>query len=224
VPTPAPTQGVTTNTINDWTLVQEHDVLDYVLNSPPSDLLVGNFIKITYSSTDSITGTILNIAGSTLTLRVKNVQSAGYSRTNELYSNASVSKDSIPTKNSNGQTIPANSFVWDITLNYSQSIQVNGNGSTVSATLEATPSLTATTTTWVFSPGFYDFNGQLGFTTGKSILFPVETQFQVSYNKFGTSPVIYANGSGIGSNIYAGKVRGYTLSYNVGTISVIQTL
>ena len=223
------TQGVTTNTIHDWTLVQPNDVLEYVLNSPPTDLQVGNSIRITYSATDSITGTISSIAGSTLTLTVTNVQvqPAGYSRTNQLYSNASVSSDYTTTKDSDSRTIPANSFVWDITLNYSQEYVLNATGSTVSATLQGVSTLTpnATTTSNTLPPnGFEPVNTQFGFTTGKSIFFPVETQFRVIYNKTaGSNTVRYAKGSdgSFSLNTYAGIVRGYTLSYNVGTISVI---
>jgi surface protein len=221
--------GLTTNTINDWTIIKVGDTLDYILNLTPTSLRVGTTITITYSSTDSVSGRILNIVSNTLTLSITNVSSAVYSRTNVLYQyfhndlpystiySTKTMLTSVPLR------IPFNSFVWDVKLDYTN--YYSSQGSTVNATITATsgptPFPTATTTNVFNSTGYFTNSETRGFTTGKSILFrdPLGTLFSLTYtvvsgntqNTYGTDP--------FGGARYSGIVRGYTVPYSTGTIT-----
>jgi hypothetical protein len=169
------------------------------------------------------------------------IQSSGYSRTNALYYNAPLSyNDTNGFKDSASRKIPANSFVWDLTLNYSQPYSMWGNGSNVYAILSGVGGgeQPSANTTNIATPNMFTPNttisSQVGFTTGTSLFFPSANWFQVSYIDTRGGGVSYATGdgaysypvegggtvSGSTSNPYAGLIRGYTLSYGFGTITL----
>ena len=217
----------------------------YALNSSPTNLQVGNSIKITYSATDIITGTITLITNNgqftSLTITVTNIQiqSSGYSRTNTLYYNAPLSyNDTNGFKDSASRKIPANSFVWDLTLNYDQPYSMWGNGSDVYAILSGVEGEPSANTTNIVTQNMFTYStlisSQVGFKTGTSLFFPSAKWFQVNYIDTRGGGVYYATGdgaysypvegggtvSGGTSNPYAGLIRGYTLSYGFGTITL----
>ena len=217
--------GLTTNTINDWTIIKVGDTLDYILNLTPTSLRVGTTITITYSTTDSVSGRILNIVGNTLTLSITNVSSVVYSRTNVLYnetSSPSYSSSTGPFPSKVGSPIPANSFVWFIGFNF-LSNTINTGGwtasipSTVNVSLLSGITIIATTTNFKAPLGALLNYPLLGFTSGRSVLYNGRL-FSVQYNLVSGST---NNAYGVDSvnGFWLGQVQGYTVPYSTGTIT-----
>ena len=219
-PTPVVLDVGTTTTLIDWTLYSVGDIDFFTFMATRSTYLqVGETITISYNSTDSVTGQILGIVGNVIQLQITAIQSATYSRTNILYNVATQTFSSSGAKNSGSVTIPASSFVWDVSLIYTQ---LSGSGSsTINATITgiSAPNPSATTINNVSTSSTNSLI--LGFTTGKSILFPTTSQFNLTYNKIaGPNTPNFAT-TLANPNIHSGIVRGYTLPYSVGTISMI---
>ena len=219
-PTPVVVDVGPTNTLIDWTLYSVGDIDFFTFTATRSTYLqVGETITISYNSTDSITGVILGIVGNVIQLQITAIQSASYSRTNTLYSVDTQTFSSSAAKNSGSVTIPASSFVWGLSLIYTQ---LSGSGSsTINATITgiSAPNPSATTINNVSTSTTNSII--LGFTTGRSILFPTTSQFNLTYNQIaGANTPSFAT-TLANPNIYSGIVRGYTLPYSVGTISTI---
>lgn len=110
-----------------------------------------------------------------------------------------------------------------------------GNGSDVYAILSGVGEgqQPSANTTNIVTQNMFTFStlisSQVGFKTGKSLFFPSATWFRVNYIDTRGGGVYYASGdgaysygttSGFTSNPYAGLIRGYTLSYGFGTITL----
>jgi surface protein len=219
--------GLTTNTINDWTLIKVGDTLDYILNLTPTSLRVGTAITITYSTTDSVSGRILNIVDKTLTLSITNVSSVVYSRTNVLYNGSTLFPTYIsstgPFQSQFDQPIPLNSFVWFIRFKFLSNDNNMGwwtapIPSTVNVSLLSGITIIATTTNFKAPSGYLLNYPLLGFTSGRSVLYNGGL-FSVQYNLVSGST---NNAYGVDSvnGFWLGEVQGYTIPYSTGTVSI----
>jgi hypothetical protein len=221
--TPIP---ITTNTIKDWTLVQVGDVVVYDLNSSPINLQVGNSIKITYSPTDYIIGTITSINGNNMTITITQRQSTSYNRNDVLINTGpSVSLKSNGVFNSPSNLPATSSFVWGVEQNVqvfntfgSASVQITFNTASTGDAL-------CNSVTYPASGGYNPFTGtglysatnMTGFVSGGSVFVNNPSAFTITYD----NPALSYASQSASLQIYSGKIIGYALPYNTGTISVV---
>ena len=215
----------TTSSLYDWTLSLVGSLLDFTLTSTPNSFIqVGKNIRIRYNSTDFFDGTVQSVIGNVVNVLITVQQSAAYSRTNTLYTSFGTTTYSAQTlfPNRPAAQIPANSFIWDLGINYQS--QNTFSGSTINATLASNPAGASLTTVDTTNPaGIATYNVQLGFITGKSLLFQGTTPFDftVGIGGTGTENNIYRSNTNFQYNEI---IRGFTVPYSSGTVELLSPL
>jgi hypothetical protein len=223
--TPTP---ITTNTIKDWTLVQVGDVVAYDLNSSQTNLQSGNRIKISYSPTDYIIGTITSINGNNLTITITEISSTSYNRNGVLIdTGAGLYLKSNGVFNSPSNLTAKSSFVWGVEQNVSVFNTFASGNVQITFNTASTGDALCISVTYPASGGYNPFggagNGQYsasnmtGFVSGGSVFVNNPSAFTITYD----NPAYSYYSQSASLQIYSGKIIGYGLSYNTGTISVV---
>jgi hypothetical protein len=221
--TPTP---ITTNTIKDWTLIQVGDVVVYDLNSSPINLQAGNSIKITYSQSDYIIGTITSINGNNITITITFIAPTSYNRNGVLINTGpSVSLKPNGVFNSPSNLPATSSFVWGVeqivqvyNTYGSASVQITFNTASTGDALcnSVTYPASGGYNPWL-QTGLYGASNMTGFVSGSSVYVNNPSAFTITYD----NPALSYASQSASLQIYSGKIIGYALSYNVGTIRVV---
>ena len=226
-PYPVSLPTATTNNIFDWNSISNGTTI-IITASNVSQFQTGDGITITYSSTDSIAGTISNISGNNVTINNTIFTHASYtsstiytstpidtsyysgSPVNPIFPlNPAVSTPNPPIIPANTMITNGESYIYTITtpVNFTISILTTSNVPIGS------PSQVTTTTTY---PSANTFT----FTNGVFVSPAQEVRIQANT---GGQQVDF--GSPIGGSFvnqdFCGFLQGYTLGYSQGTINVL---
>jgi hypothetical protein len=227
-----PALNINTAVLVDWTLVSIGQTIPITLTATPSSRLIVNVnIRITYGATDFLTGTITSISGNILQVQITAFSTSGitYSRTNVLASNPTQTRYNAALFKTGLNSIPANSFIWSMTLSYD--ILVAGFEHSVSAKITTfiNPDQAATTRTTSandisFGSAFGKKVVQMGFTTASSFLWTTTAPFRVDYILNYGQSTTYEEYFFNNVAYYAGEIRGFTLPYSSGSVSLLEPL
>jgi len=221
----------TTNTIFDWNSISNGTPITIVASNV-SQFQNGDGITITYSSTDSIAGTIYNISGNNITIISTIFTNAGYTSTtiytstpvDSSYFSGSPTNPIFPlnpaVSTPNPPIIPANTMITNgESYIYTNSTPVNFTISilTTSNVPIGSPSQTTTTTPSAFgsaTPNTFTFTDGVFISTALQVRIQANTGgIQVN---FGTP-----TGGSFVNQDFCGFLQGYTLGYSQGTINVL---
>jgi titin len=227
LPQPPPVSTITTSTIYNWLSLANGQSKTFVVNNAYS-YQIGNNIKITYSNSDSITGTITGISGNNITITITSFTNASYTAST-IYTSTSIDTIvyivSLPNpiftlnpavSTPNPPIIPANSIITNgqsyiyaySTFNFTISILTTSNvpiGSPSQATTTLTP---LNANTFTFKDGVFITPAQ---------------EVRIQANTGGISVYFGTPIGGVSSvnHDFCGFLQGYTLGYSQGTIDIL---
>ena len=227
VPAP-PVSTITTSTIYNWNTLANGQSKTFVVNNA-SSYQVGNSIGITYSNSDSITGTITAIAGNNITITITSFANATYVSTT-IYTSTPVDTStyagsvvdpflildpavSTPTP----PIIPANSVITNGQCQiYTASTPVNFNMRIyeLNTSTQVGSDSSSNTTTTPHTPSNFTFADGVFITPAQGIIMRANTFGQsVDYG--------FPLGGSYSPADFCGFLSGYTLGYSQGTINIL---
>ena len=225
--------ALTTTTVYDWNSLAVAQSRNFTTTTPTS-IPLGASITITYSGTDSITGTITAIAGTTITLTITALASTPYPPAVLLQTSAAITYASgllinpLPYVNADTTPIPpviqANSIITQGEVFFYSS-----TGQTVNITIGGTSIQRAVSTNGVMpiQPAFAPpppavptalfWNGAnggcfVGATQQVGINIGYSVGAQPTWGLLPSAPDFQAR--------FIGSLTGYTLTYNTGAITI----
>ena len=186
-----------------------------------ANLRLNDVIRINYSLTDFVVGTITNISGNNVSLLISNQGNQSYvvgALVTDI-PNTLVYTGVTPL---NGRTnLPSACIITGLQGNYGQS--AFGQGGTITATVNTASSGNLAGLTYSISGGF-----QGGFSVTQLLSVPIGTgvfcngpsPYTVAFSTT-TNSVSWRTTTTQGGNTYFGEILGYNLAYNSGTVQII---
>lgn len=219
--------ALTTTTVYDWNALANGQSRDFTTTAPTS-IPLGASITITYSGTDSITGTVTAVAGSVITITITALASLSYSSGFLLqtsspdgaggdYTNATFPFNPAVTTPI-PPNIPANTIITDgecyVSTSFATGVPISITANIIGSNIQrpsATPFTTIPFDNPTVNPTFYNFPSGcfVGTTQSPSVQF-----------LGGTYRVGFPSGGTFAPRNYVGSLSGYTVGYSTGSITI----